>query len=725
MVQENVKLQSTGESEEEFYARTGVPERDKSGDIWMTEVDQRSTRNITGGEGSNWEPVWSPNGRYLAFLSNRDGSGQAKLWVWDARNARLRRVSDCFVRANYLLNGILWTPDSGAVVITTVPSELSLAAYLSKTSGQSLSQPVMGTGAAGSTVVVYEGGLGSRENQNGAMDAISNLDLQYLHDLVLIEIESGRVTSIVRNRRVGWYRLSPNGKDLAYVVPKKVGANGPWHPILSDLIAIDLRTMQEKVLGNDIALDGFSWSPDGALLAYGAYGKSQDSYDFYVVAPDTRTTRRVSSLPHQPYCCRMRIPAWDRGGDSFYFVLNGALWKASLAESKTYPVSRIPERSIEFRIWDPRGWLWTVDDGQATIVVAHDDERKQDGFYKINLATGSSIRLLENGHCYSCKWPVDTGSFLTAVGENGERIVYMSENAHDPPDLWMSDSRFAEQRQITRLNPQLEGYQMGMGTIVEWMGNDGGRLRGALLLPARYERGKKYPLVVWVYPGVPLSNMLDHFGFGEYPGPFDFQLLATRGYAVLLPDAQELTPDRMSGLANSVLPGINKVVEMGIADPERTAVMGHSQGGYAVLALLVETRRFKAAIAVDGWSDFTAYYGAMRADGSSYQSSQAERQLGGPPWQYPLRYIQNSPLYYLDRVETPVLIVHGAEDDAHPAFLGTEAFIALRRLGKRVEFAKYEGEGHVPGDWGFRNQVDLANRMIRWLDQCLKETPVP
>jgi dipeptidyl aminopeptidase/acylaminoacyl peptidase len=94
--------------------------------------------------------------------------------------------------------------------------------------------------------------------------------------------------------------------------------------------------------------------------------------------------------------------------------------------------------------------------------------------------------------------------------------------------------------------------------------------------------------------------------------------------------------------------------------------------------------------------------------------------MEGSPWQFRERYIENSPLFYLDRIETPVLIVHGADDTAVASFLGDELFVSLRRLGKEVEYAKYEGEEHSPLNWSYANQLDFCNRLIAWFGRYLK-----
>ncbi len=350
--------------------------------------------------------------------------------------------------------------------------------------------------------------------------------------------------------------------------------------------------------------------------------------------------------------------------------------------------------------------------------MAHDDVGKQDGFYRIDLMTGESTKLLEKGQCFTCT----NLRKLFSVDKDAKSIVFFAEDAQHDTEAWLTSADFKNPRRLTHLNPQFDNYEMGSARVINWLSDDGDVLHGALLLPIGYQDGKRYPLIVYVYGGSLLSNKLDLFGLAGR-GPFNMQLLATRGYAVLLPDAPQRLGTPMLDLAKTVLPGVNKVVEMGIADPDRLGVMGHSYGGYSTLSLVVQTKRFRAAVEVDGLGDLMSSYGQMGKDGTAFQTSITERGqglMGGSPWEFRQRYIENSPIFYLDRIETPLLIIHGAEDRTVSAFLADEMFVGLRRLGKEVEYAKYKGESHDPSEWSYANQVDFCNRLIEWFDKNLK-----
>jgi dipeptidyl aminopeptidase/acylaminoacyl peptidase len=495
--------------------------------------------------------------------------------------------------------------------------------------------------------------------------------------------------------------------------------------VRDDLVVLNLSTMEEHVILSNIFLNAFAWSPDGNFIAYSA--RADSGIDYYIVDSEGGSPSKVSNLPRQSACCGWQMPSWDSTGRFFYFVFQGALWRTSIAGRQSEKLTQISDHRITNRIWTTDGTLWTTNDDQFTIVVARNDQNEQDEFYRIDLHTGVAAIVRDSDECYSCKWPsVDVGSYVLAGLPKDEHFVYVAEASNVAPDIWISDSDGRTREQLTHLNPQLEKYDMGRGRIVEWLSDDGDRLHGALLLPPDYEQGKRYPLVVWVYPELQ-SHHVNQFGFGQFPGPFNMQLFATRGYAVFLPDV--MIPGKgewSASLAKSVLPGVNKIVEMGIADSTRVGIMGHSYGGWSVLTLISQTRRFKVAVECDGVGDFIAWQGMLGNDGSAHGLAQAKRVvLGGSLWQMPMKYLEHSPILFLDHVETPLLIVHGAQDDAAPAFLGDEVFVGLRQLEKEAEYVKYADEGHVPSDWSLSDQRDLAGRLISWVDAHLKAGLVP
>jgi dipeptidyl aminopeptidase/acylaminoacyl peptidase len=700
------------------WALTGIRDIFTGTDVYILNLRSGATRRLTEGQFDNFQTVWSPNSRYLAFISDRDGSNQAKVWVWDAVREDTRKVGDLSVRQ---LGLIAWTPDSRKIIAPVLPEGISAERYAKElTSGSAERVEPRSTEVAGSTVEVFRANVGGTISRSVEGTDPWSLNI-FLRDLALIDVEDGRTTIVARGKIAG-YGISPDGSKIAYSVPKRFERPGSQQTLF-DLLTSALDGSHKQLLASDARLDydgaSFNWSPDSKHIAYYAFregGLETDTADYYVVDATGGTPQDVThSVPEQRLPARSTAPLWDSSGEHIYFIRNGALWVAG-THIESSELSNIPGRQILKLIPRSQGSLWTPQTN-STIAVTSDRTGKQDGFFRVDLATGQSTKLLEAGQCYSCA-NMDQQFQVT---KDGKAVAYLAEDAENSPDLFLSDPNFSQPHKLTHLNPQYDKVKMGAARLISWLSNDGEPLHGALLLPSSYNPEKHYPLIVWVYGGKNRSDHFDQFGF-EGQGPFNLQLLATRGYAVLLPDAPQHVGTPMLDLLKTVLPGVNKVIELGIADPERLGVMGHSYGGYSTLCLITQTNRFRAAVEADGEADLLAGYGGMDDRGTSYGialEEEGQGAMGGTPWQFRDRYIENSPVFHLDRVETPLLIVHGGEDTAIRPFLGDEVFVDLRRLGKQVEYAKYLDEEHSPLAWSYGNQLDFCQRMIEWFNDHL------
>jgi dipeptidyl aminopeptidase/acylaminoacyl peptidase len=711
------------DTEDDAYLRTGVVWDALGSDIWIVDLKSGRERNLTGGKGNNWLPCWSPDGRYLAFLSDRDESGQAKLWVWDAQRNLLKKAADVAVRTPGP-GEIEWTRDSRNAVVTIVPTTLSVAEYVAKVAAVEPDDKERDANKTlRSTAIVYT----SASTPNKATPVSDPLLLQDdIHDLAVVDVTRGTLRTLVHGERIGRFHVFENGSSIAYSSPQRFDKPGSQQ-VLHSLVVVPIATGERKVVASNVKLDlagNFSVSPDGSKIAFRTTGEADRTFDIYAVDVNSKEIRNLSHFRQLDGLVARKqrwsygsTLLWDAEGEHIYSVTDGGLFESSLAESMTKELARIKGRQIRQLIADSESLLAVRD--HSTVVIVRDDELKQDGFYRIDLANGEATKLLERGECYTCE--AGPRGHLAAVSSDGQQIVYTAEDVGHAADLWVSDVCFRNPAQLTHLNPKINQYKMGAALLIDWSDDDGHPLRGGLLLPSDYQEGKRYPLLVLVYGGEVMSDYLRTFGGFERGMPhFNVQLLATRGYAVLMPDAPQHMGTPMLDLAKTILPGVNRVIGLGIADGERIGVLGHSYGGYSTLALLVQTNRFKAAMAADGMGNLISLYGEMDKSGVAYGTSSETGQelVGGNPWNQRDRYIENSPFFYLDRVETPLLLVHGSEDTTFASFLADEVFVALRRLGKVVEYVNYKGEDH--NFVNYENQLDFSQRMIRWFDGHLK-----
>jgi dipeptidyl aminopeptidase/acylaminoacyl peptidase len=695
-----------------YFTQTGASRFGNGGDIWITKLESGSSRTVTNGKGNNWSPAWSPDGRRVAFYSDRDGL--AKVWIWDSNNDTLRAASDVVVRTAG--NAIQWTPDGKYVLAKALPEGITLE----EADAPAVSERRQLEGVENSGVSVYRSPEHESEPHTIRSDG---WNLNYTQaDLVLLNVETGKLLKIASRQRISQYWLSPDGTHVAFT--KGVGfASAGSQQILYDVAVYSLRRQETWVVAPNVQLDfdgsTVSWSPDSTLIAFRTSGMDAKG-DCFVVAASGGEPRKLTTLLSAKFVTTgLQPPLWDAAGRHIYFTGADTLWSTSIAFGTTTEVGKIDGHGVEPIAVRP-GQLWTQEGGRFTIVTTFDRETKRAGFYKMDLTTGESQKLREENKSFS--HPV---KYCFAVAKNGRHLLYLSQDTQHGGDLWLSDADFQEPKQLTHINAPLENYVMGEGRVISWRDLDGQLLHGALLLPSGYQEGRSYPLIVKVYGGSTLSNSVNRFGMQRDLAE-NLQLFATRGYAVLLPDAPLHLGTPMIDLMKTVLPGVDKVIEMGIADPGRLGIMGHSYGGYSTLCLISETPRFKAAMMSGGFGNLISIYGQMASDGSTYGLPVLEKGqglMGGSPWEYRDRYLENSPTFHLDEVKTPLLIVHGAADGevggAAP-FLADEVFVGLRRLGKVVEYAKYRQEDHWPGDWAYQDQIDYAVRVLAWFDKYLK-----
>jgi dipeptidyl aminopeptidase/acylaminoacyl peptidase len=682
------------------HSRTGVWRFGLGCDVWVTDTASGESKNLTGATGSNWAPNWSPDGRHLAFYSDRGGS--AALWVWSPESGNNRQLSQVIVRP-WGTSPMAWTPDGRSLVAPVLPQGTTLE------QAANLAQPAPAPAAPKSgkdeaTVTVYRSAPSPDSPDRASATGVWSTEFQRA-DLGLFDVESGNVRRSVTGEKVSGFWVSPDGLRLAVMLDRGFSAAQSQQP-LYDLKVLAIaggaaRTLAERV--PQAVVPGVTWSPDGKSIAYLTV-----SGDCFLVPAAGGPSRKITltGTPRPLYGIdETVVPVFDSRGRALYFLSRGALWKVALEGGSPAVWSKLDGRQLKAVV--PGG------SADSLLLITRDEETKQEGYYEASLATGATRKVWEG--------PRSVGrdpAFRVAAGAGS--IVFAGQDAARAEDLWILSRGASEPRRLTHVNPAFDDFVMGEGRLVEWWNADGKKLKGALLLPAGYQEEKRYPTVVFVYGGGLLSDSIHTFGMrGAWGSDDNFQLLATRGYAVFLPDAPSDWKDQMRDLPKNVLPGVNRIIELGIADPERLGIMGHSNGGYSTLALITLTQRFKAAVMRAGLGNLVSFYGEMGKNGTHYGLGVAEHAFGmGTPWDSRNRYLENSPIFYLDRVETPLLIVHGSIDDAVAPFLAEEVFVGLRRLGKEALYARYEGEGHSLAS--YVNQLDYCNRMIAWFDEHLK-----
>lgn len=684
----------------------GVPPYGIGGDIWISRLADGFTRRVTHGGASHWGPGWSPTGRYLAFLSDRGDAGprgSIHLWLWDSGTRQLRRATEAPVMDPWgRLGRLEWLADDRTVVVK-MPTDAR---------DDTPAQPDSGV-----TVELFGG-----DAPDGVDRAAPN-DLSSLSgDLALVNVEDGSINPIVKGLQICSYALSPDRRLLAYAVATRYERPGSYQ-ILVDIFVYDIRSRTTRRLVRAAPLvyafpnyPVFAWSPDSRAVAYRTDGPAGTSDEVYVVRLDGTPVRVAGNRVLEEPLHAGR-PLWDAAGRRVFFIRDGALWQTGSNGGGERRLAALPDRSLRM-VEEGSGALWSPDRGRSSVLITGSNSTKRMGFARVDLETGEIVQLVQES-----KWYDTTRADPMVVTRGGDALLYVAESHQRPAELWLFQGVGQRRsRQITHIAPDLGKFTAAKARIIEWESVDGDTLRGALIVPAEHQAGTRLPTIVKLYGGTSLSDDLHRFGFAFDPVE-SLHLFTSRGYAVLLADSRLRVGTPMLDLLKTVMPGVDRAVALGIADPNRLVVTGHSYGGYSALALLVQTRRFRAAVVRAGIGDLLGAYGQLGPEGTNYTLTWAEQgqgRMGGTPWEVRPRYIENSPVFYLDRVTAPILLIHGGSDRNIQAFLADQVFSGLRRLGKRVEYARYRGEGHWEATWSLSNQIDYLQRVIRWLERHLR-----
>ncbi len=302
--------------------------------------------------------------------------------------------------------------------------------------------------------------------------------------------------------------------------------------------------------------------------------------------------------------------------------------------------------------------------------------------------------------------------------------IFTAQTFEEFPDLWLSGPDFNNPRKISQANPQQADYLWGKAELISYLNGDGQELQAILIKPENFDPGQKYPLLVYIYEK--LSDGLHRY---YAPGPgtsINFTRYVSNGYVLLMPDIVYEVGYPGSSALKCVVPAVESVVNLGFIDPGRIGIQGHSWGGYQITYLITQTDLFAACEAGAAVANMTSAYGGIRwGTGMSraFQYEKTQSRIGAPLWERSLQFIENSPIFWIERVNTPYLTIHNDEDDAVPWYQGIEFFTAMRRLGKKAWMFNFNGEKH-----GLRerdNQKYWTVHLDEFFDHYLKGAPAP
>jgi dipeptidyl aminopeptidase/acylaminoacyl peptidase len=287
-------------------------------------------------------------------------------------------------------------------------------------------------------------------------------------------------------------------------------------------------------------------------------------------------------------------------------------------------------------------------------------------------------------------------------------------------DFYLADEHWALTQRLTNTNPTQPQYSWPAGArYLSYQLANGTVLHGVLMLPAGYRAGTRYPTIVDIYER---RSQAVH----GYIGPSaEWFWYLEHGYAILLPDIQPRVGEPGPAALEAVERALEAASASGVTDMHQLGIMGHSYGAFETLYIISHSSLFSAAVAEAGVADLWSNYGQTWAGGTpnSYVFEHEQPYMAAPWWDDWNAYLQNSPLYSVRNIHTPLLLAHGDVDAAVSFSQSVELFSSMQRLGDRpVVLLQYPGEDHVLGD---EATSDLANRKREFFDHFLRDGPAP
>ncbi len=589
--------------------------------IWL--ADEHGARQFTASLFNDTAPRWSPDGRTIAFISDRAKEGQGQLYLLDIAGGEARQVTD--TRGE--LRVPIWLPDGRLAMLMTEPVPEDV----------------------------------EKRRQEGDDPFVADENLRWTR-LFMVNLDNGELTPITPpGMQVYEAAPAPDGRRWALVVSDDPGRQA-WYR--NRLIRLDAPDADPVTLYETATLpEGVSalpvWSSDGNSIAFTAGAWSDEginSGDVWLVASDGGSARCLT-------------PGIDASFGSITWLPDGRLLSAGLRDGEAI-VALISQDGTVTTLWQDLAMLMTPFYGPMSVAA------------------------------------------------DGRTFAVVREDPYHPRNVW-TGTVDGEWRQLTHLQPELEALDVGRVENVHWTAPDGLRIQGYLLTPSAWS-GERVPLVVYVHGGPTGSWRAAFLGAMGAIG----QILSSLGYAVLLPNprgsagmgrayADANHRDLGGGDLQDILAGVDHVIGMGVADPDRLGIIGWSYGGYMTAWAITQTPRFKAAVVGAGIVNFASHWGQ-----NTIHNWQLVFFDGASPLEDPDAHRARSPWTYLTAVQTPTLILHGQNDTDVPVAQAHELYRGLRSLGVETQLVTYPREPH-----GVQERLhvrEMTERIVEWFRSHLE-----
>ncbi len=492
---------------------------------------------------------------------------------------------------------------------------------------------------------------------------------------------------------------------------------------LRDYYLVDTKTgTRKKILSaiNTYATD----SPNGNYVLY--FDKKTGIWNTYTVATgkitalNTTTTVKFADedndVPAEPSA--YGIAGWTEEDKQVLIYDKYDIWSFS-PDGKTAPKNltngfgRQNNLTFRYEKTDPESRF--IKKSEDMWLEAFNNITKENGFYRADAGSVKNPQLV-----VMAKFKYSA----LVKAKSAERYIYDKGNFTTSPNVYTSADLKSEVK-LSNTNPQQQNYNWGTVELVKWTTPKGYKAEGMLYKPENFDPAKKYPMIVYFYEKLS-DNLYAYNPPAPTPSRLNIPYFVSNGYLVFAPDISYETGHPGKSAEEYINSGVASLAKNSWLNAAKVGLQGQSWGGYQVAHLITATNMYAAAWAGAPVVNMTSAYGGIRWEtgmNRQFQYEKTQSRIGATLWEKPELYIENSPLFALPKVTTPVVIMANDADGAVPWYQGIEMFTGLKRLGKPVWLLNYNNEAHNLVQR--QNRKDIQIREQQFFDYYLKDAKAP
>ncbi len=697
--------------------------------VYVVDLESLELQQIISGHAEYKNVTFTEDGSQLAFLTNKDDykrkTSAWALYHWKTRQKTATKIADeesAGIPQNWWVSPVataLFSEDGKRLFFDTAPiPEAVIEERAGKKDEDEEPKAKLDLWHWQDPQLQPQQLLQVARERNRSYRAVYNLRTKKIVQLATQEIPDLRIDFRSKSNVVVANSNMPYRKMLSWDIPG-----------FQDVYLVNLDTGTHETLVKKTKFSG-SISPDGKYVTW--FDGEQRKW-FAVSTGSDRNPVEISKgikfplqneLHDTPSLPRAYGAAgWLKDDEAILIYDRYDIWQVDpTGQQKPLNMTRGEGRKnkVRYRYQRLDSKARFIETSEPIYLSAFDETTKASGYSKLTIANDAA----ENNQLTQLIQLDERVSGISKA-KNSDNVIFSRSTFQMCSDIWASTLNFKKIYRISDINPQQDNYLWGRGELISWNATDGQKLDGIIYKPDGFDPDKKYPLMVYFYERNS-DNLHRYYTPEAGRSIINHSFYVSRGYVLFIPDIPYKTGEPGPSAANAILPGVEHIVQQGFIDEKKIGMQGHSWGGYQTAYLVTQTDMFACAESGAPVSNMTSAYGGIRwSSGMSrmFQYEKTQSRIGQDLWAARDKYIANSPVFFADKVNTPLLILHNDEDGAVPWYQGIELFVALRRLEKPAWLLNYNQQPH----WVMKdeNRRDFAIRMQQFFDHYLMDAPEP